>query len=162
MKVILKLCKVFDSPLEAHCGLTSAKEIENVPPSPSFSPIPIHHLSLTPPPCSPARIASEDSTMKAFCLFDPEEKKNFLGEALSLFAKQQYGVDIPESFVELSIKAMQRLSNAGKSNVVYSLCKGLGTPRPDQPDESLFPTSRMPMGLLEYMTEFFTDHTYNC
>ncbi len=41
MRVILKLCKVFDSPLEAHSGLTSAKEIENVPPS---SPIPIYRV----------------------------------------------------------------------------------------------------------------------
>ncbi len=84
MRVILKLCTVFGSPLEAHCGLTSANDIENTPQNPSFS---IHHL--TPPPCSPARITSEDSIMKAFCSCDPEEKKAFFGKALSLFAEEQ-------------------------------------------------------------------------
>ncbi len=88
---------MFDSPLKAHCGLTSANDIENTTQNLSFSPIPIHHL--TPPPCSPARITSEDSIMKAFCSCDPEKKKAFLGEALSLFAEEQYGVDIPNKIL---------------------------------------------------------------
>ena len=49
---------------------------------------------------------------------------------------------------------MKRLSDVGKSNIIYGLCKGLGTMRLDGSD-SLFPTTRMPMGLLHYMVEFF-------
>lgn len=40
------------------------------------------------------------------------------------------------------------------TNVLYELAKGLGTMHPDGSD-SYFPTSRMPMGLLQYMVNFF-------
>ncbi len=40
-------------------------------------------------------------------------------------------------------------------NVLYHLAKGLGTLRPNS-NESRFPVSRMPFGLLQYMTTFFT------
>ncbi len=47
----------------------------------------------------------------------------------------------------------------GKSNVIYGLCNGFGRSRPENENESYFPTSRMPMGLLEYMVNFFvTEH----
>ena len=39
-------------------------------------------------------------------------------------------------------------------NVLYNLAKGLGTPRLDGSD-SRFPAKRMPMGLVEYATNFF-------
>jgi hypothetical protein len=50
---------------------------------------------------------------------------------------------------------MENLHRAGRSNVLYLLAKALGTTRPDGSD-SLLPISRMPMGLLEYMVNFFT------
>lgn len=103
--------------------------------------------------------------MEAFRLFSPVEQKAFVSEALSIVASQQFEIDLPEPFIELAMRAMQKLAAAGRSNVIYGLCKGLGTCRPDYPNESLFPTSRMPMGLLEYMVDFFTSeaaHNVSC
>ena len=39
-------------------------------------------------------------------------------------------------------------------NVLYELAQGLGTMRPDQSD-TCFPMTRMPFGMVEYMTTFF-------
>ncbi len=54
---------------------------------------------------------------------------------------------------------MQDLHEAGRTNVIYSLtkCLGtkrLGTKRSDRSD-SLMPTARMPMGLVVYMFNFY-------
>ena len=49
---------------------------------------------------------------------------------------------------------MKHLQDAGRLNVIYDLVKGFGTKRPDGSD-SYFPTKRMPMGLLQYMAQFF-------
>ena len=46
------------------------------------------------------------------------------------------------------------LSICGRSNVLYKLSKGIGTLRPDNSD-SCFPCKQMPMGMLEYMADFF-------
>ena len=53
---------------------------------------------------------------------------------------------------------MQRLSGGGQSNVLYNLAKGIGTMRSDLSD-SHFPIKRMPLGLVEYIANFFAaDH----
>ena len=44
--------------------------------------------------------------------------------------------------------------------LIYLLAKSLGTSRPDGSD-SLLPVSRTPMGLLEYMVNFFTASSTN-
>ena len=49
---------------------------------------------------------------------------------------------------------MAQLKHNERSNVLYNLAKGLGTPRLDGSD-SRFPAKRMPMGLVEYATNFF-------
>ena len=64
------------------------------------------------------------------------------------------GVEVPSDFVELSAKAMVHLKESKRSNVLYSLAKGLGTLRCDNSD-TRFPMKRMPLGLLEYMVNFF-------
>jgi len=61
---------------------------------------------------------------------------------------------IPSDFLELSINAMVSLQEAGRSNVVYNLVKGLGSKRPNS-DESRLPIKRMPMGLIEHCVNFF-------
>ena len=53
-------------------------------------------------------------------------------------------ISVPE---DCSIKAMK---DSGRSNVLYSLAKSLAIPRKDGSGPK-FPTTRMPMGLLEYM-----------
>ena len=56
-------------------------------------------------------------------------------------------------FLEVSASAMVKLKAGNKSNVVYNLAKGVGTNRLDE-FESRFPVARVPMGLVEYTTNF--------
>jgi hypothetical protein len=44
--------------------------------------------------------------------------------------------------------------------VLYSLAKGIGTMREDQSD-SKFSTKRMPLGLMEYIANFFVAQNLN-
>ena len=71
-------------------------------------------------------------------------------------ASQHYNLALPADYLQLSLNAMKHLENVGHCNVLFELAKGLGTMRLDGHD-SLFPTSRMPMGLLHYMVYFFTN-----
>lgn len=62
---------------------------------------------------------------------------------------------VPSDFLKLSLSAMSRLQEAGRTNVIYNMSKAIGTPRPDS-EESRLPISRMPMGLLEYCVNFYS------
>ena len=55
---------------------------------------------------------------------------------------------------------MRNLRDAGRCNVLYLLAKAVGTMREDGRD-TLLPTKRMPMGLLEYMVSCFTATSVN-
>ena len=50
--------------------------------------------------------------------------------------------------------AIVQLHQGGRTNILYNLTKGIGTLRPDKMD-SRFPIKQMPMGLVEYVAEFF-------
>ena len=63
-------------------------------------------------------------------------------------------IHVPEDYLVYTAQAMNQLSICGRSNVLYKLSKGIGTMRPDNSD-SCFPCKRMPMGMLEYMADFF-------
>ena len=63
---------------------------------------------------------------------------------------------VPKDFLQLSVSGMCHLAECGRSNVIYSLVKSIGTMRPDQSD-SFLPAKRMPMGLIEHCVNF-----YNC
>ncbi len=78
-----------------------------------------------------------------------------LSEMFCDYCKETLHLCIPADFLQLSASAMTRLQNHGRSNVLYNLAKGVGTERPDQSD-SCFPVCRMPMGLIEYVTNFFS------
>ena len=65
-----------------------------------------------------------------------------------------HDVIVPADYLENSIKAMKCLKECGRSNVLYLLAKSLATPRSDGKG-SKFPITRMPMGLLEYLVNFF-------
>ena len=78
-----------------------------------------------------------------------------LSAAFSSVCHSLFSVDVPEDFLVLSARAMNRLHQVKRSNVLYNIAKGLGNMRPDGSD-SVFPSTRMPMGLLEYMAGFFT------
>ena len=49
---------------------------------------------------------------------------------------------------------MAQLKRSERTNVLYKLAKGIGTPREDGSDSRL-PTRRMPMGLVEHIANFF-------
>ena len=63
-------------------------------------------------------------------------------------------IHVPEDYLVYTAQAMSQLSICGCSNALYKLSKGIGTMRPDNSD-SCFPCKRMPMGVLEYMADFF-------
>ena len=63
-------------------------------------------------------------------------------------------------FIDLSLQAMKNLRASGRSNILYELAFGLGTQRPDGSGPR-FPTDRMPMGLLEYVVNFFASQSMN-
>ena len=66
----------------------------------------------------------------------------------------QFSLTVPADFLSNAANAMVRLSDAGRTNVLYNLAKGIGTQRLDKSD-SRFPVHHMPMGLVEYITQFF-------
>lgn len=77
-----------------------------------------------------------------------------LSALFSTVAQQELTISVPDDFLVLAAKAMERLQHSGRSNVLYKLAKGFGTMREDESD-SRFPTRKMPMGLVEYTADFF-------
>jgi len=74
-----------------------------------------------------------------------------LSELFVMFAKDELNISVPKDFLSYAAKAMVQLKDG---NVLYKLAKGIGTLREDGQD-SRFPIKRMPMGLVEYITDFF-------
>ena len=91
----------------------------------------------------------------AIATLDADKQLKILSELFSTYLQHNSCVSPPHDLLKLLVLGMERLKNAGRKNVIYLLAKALGTPRPDGSD-SLLPVSRMPMGLLEHMVNFFT------
>ena len=84
------------------------------------------------------------------------QQLEILSELFSLYLSENSRTRaVPHDFLELVVQGMRHLQEAGRSNVIYSLAKAVGTMRPDDSD-SLLPTKNMPMGLIEYAVNFFT------
>lgn len=84
------------------------------------------------------------------------EQLQMIGQVLrELVLKMKLEIYVPNDFVSLSVSAIQHLKVCERSNILYGLAKGFGTKRSDNSD-SLIPAKRMPTGLLEYLTTFFT------
>lgn len=65
------------------------------------------------------------------------------------------GIDTNQAdFASQSIRAMKRLQDHGKNNLLYKFAFCIANTRPDS-DVPLFPLERMPFGLVEYQIEFF-------
>lgn len=91
----------------------------------------------------------------------PDQQCTVLSNVFDLFLKEStFLTHIPDDFIKLSINGMSHLRKCGRSNVIYSLAKSLGTMRPDQTD-SLLPARRMPMGLIEHCVNFFSATAVN-
>ena len=84
---------------------------------------------------------------------EPDEQLSEMSSAFSTLCHSHFGLDVPKDFLVLAEKAMLRLREVKRSNVRYNIAKGLGSMRPGESD-SRFPSTRMPMGLLEYMAGF--------
>lgn len=82
-----------------------------------------------------------------------EQQLESISTAFSRLASM-HDLSVRHDYLQHSINAMRCLKESKRSNVLYSLAKGLATPRRDG-EGSKFPTMRMPMGLLEYMVGFF-------
>lgn len=81
-----------------------------------------------------------------------------LSGLFSIYCERELNILVPPDFLKFAAVAMERLKSCNRSNVLYSLAKGLGTMRNDQSD-SCFPVKRMPMGLIEYACNFFVSET---
>ena len=95
----------------------------------------------------------------------PEQALCALSSILKAYctATDQPNLIPADDFIRLSLSAMAHLKSCGRSNVVYSLVKCLGTMRNDGSD-SLLPAKRMPLGLIEHCVDFFASpslHTVN-
>ena len=66
-------------------------------------------------------------------------------------------LNVPNNYIKLSVRAMENLKDAGHCNVVYSLCKAVGT-KQDNGSDTLLSCKQMPMGLIEYCVQFFTSN----
>ncbi len=87
-------------------------------------------------------------------MLDGREQVMGLSALFSRYCDEQFECTVPDDFLLYAAPAMSQLSVSHRSNVLYNLAKGLSCMRADKSD-SLFPTKRMPMGLLEFMANFF-------
>ena len=87
------------------------------------------------------------------CQLDPERHLLSLSESFAAYCSRM-NISVPPDFIALSIKGMLNLQSSKRSNILYSLAKGLGTQRPNDTD-SLFPTKSVVTGLIEYSVNFF-------
>ena len=83
-----------------------------------------------------------------------------MSQKFSDHCKTALQLDVPVDFLTYASSAMIRLKKHRRSNVVYNLAKGIGEERSGV-DESRLPVSRMPMGLIEHITNFFTAEDIN-
>ena len=112
----------------------------------------IEHLDL-----SPAPVVVIDTMKELTIALDrlpSDQQLMCLSEMFSKLAESHAGLSIPNNYLEVSLKVMKRLKESKHVNLQYELAKGLGIMRPDGSD-AIFPTERIPMGLLQYMVLFF-------
>lgn len=92
---------------------------------------------------------------QALAVLHANEQVAVLAELFAMYLRQHYNIQaVPSDFLELAARGMQHLCQKGRTNVIYSMAKVVGTMRSDGSD-SLLPTARMPMGLNEYVVNFF-------
>ena len=76
----------------------------------------------------------------------PEEEKYIVVNRMVqvLAARVNPAASVPDDFIKLSLRAMERLKLLGRENTVYGLVRGLGIMREDGSDSRL-PAMKMPM-----------------
>ena len=144
-KVLTRLSKEFRDPAEALKFLESPRESR-------FLSLSLHQQDAS----TQADFCSDDVTAHMLALLStaPEREKAQVVCKLMQALAAPSSARVPTEFIAQSLLAMQRLQEAGRSNVLALLAKSLGTMRPDGV-ESLMPICRMPLGLIEYAVNFF-------
>ena len=115
------------------------------------------------------RVLSDGNVLDTATQTDPPDPAESIGDMLrqistdsqlevisklfSEYALANICLTVPEDFLSLAAKAMAQLKRSERTNVLYKLAKGIGTPREDGSDSRL-PTRRMPMGLVEHIANF--------
>ena len=110
----------------------------------------------SPPPteATPMNTPDISSFLTLLNQLSGSDQLRMLSKLFTRIVSDHFKMSVPDDFLVLSAKAMDYLKCNYKSNVLYSLAKGIGTMREDE-TESRFPTKRMPMGLVEYAANFY-------
>ena len=82
-----------------------------------------------------------ESSIERISMMEVSEQLKLASQIFSTHCSQQ-GIVVPEDFLKLTLQAMKQLEFAKRSNFLYTLVKGLGTPNSDGSD-SLFPSKRV-------------------
>ena len=155
--MVMNLKTRFLSPSAAK-GSYDLPHDENESQSDGYSPLLIQNIEINAGSClssgSSLEIAKEDPLAERIAKLSHDDQLQLISQWLTNHASEVYGLSIPSDFIVLTLAAMKHLQDAGRLNVIYDLVKGFGTKCPDGSD-SYFPTKRMPMGLLQYMAQFF-------
>ena len=85
-----------------------------------------------------------------------EEQASTIGQLMQYIAPPD--VNVPPDFIKHALACMKNHTAAGRSNILAGLAKALGTKRPD--GSSRMPVSEMPVGLLEYISSFFSSDSF--
>lgn len=159
----MKLGQRFSNPLAAKEVFQQLKEVEIAlhskdVPSSGYSPLVIEKVGTQSPSLvesgSSIEIVHSDPLRERIAALPASEQIDLLSDMFTSIGSLNYSLSIPNDFLKLSLDGMMNLEAAGRHNLIYGLAKGFATPRPDGSD-SCFPTKRMPIGLLQYMIEFF-------
>ena len=108
-------------------------------------------------PAASRTLDSTHSIKSAVSQLDESTRLEIISEMFSAYAHSQ-GISVSNDFLQLFLQATHHLKNCNRINVVYGLAKVIGTMRLDKTD-SLMPAKRMPMGLVEYLVQFFSAKT---
>lgn len=149
-RVLGKLCKDFQTPADA--------EVHYMSPSPANagSGTSVAHTQLE-PNISTEELGFHESLASIVSVMSQTQVADHMKVVSQLFSKclEEKGVDsMPEDFLDLVASGLNNLHQSRRSNILYSLAKGIGTLRGDGSD-TLFPLKRMPAGLIEYAINFF-------
>ena len=97
---------------------------------------------------------STDVITERFKKLSKNEQLEEMSKLFQLYVLGHYSLTVPSDFLELATRAMAQLKHHRRSNVLYNLAKCMGILRQDSGD-SWFPMKQMPMGMVEYIANFF-------
>ena len=145
-KVVGCLKKQYKAPKDAECAYSDGRStVRNPTVDPSSDEQSSADIVTTVEP---------SAIQRTFQQLSPAVQVDLLSKLFSSYASRELGLSVPNDFIALAAKAMVHLKENNRSNVLYKLAMVIGTMREDGSDSRL-PVRRMPMGLVEYIANFF-------